>query len=657
MRTIFIIMVLLSSVLYSEEPKIPEITTNGCKELLPYIQKDFNLRAQGKRDSNVFAAVLVHSFTTFKDDTNLFEQFKKIEYIGDKTFFDSAYNKIEFKPAYDKFKNLSACTINYDQTAKKWEIFAVDKERVRVVTDNPSSSGITDIYSVYLEYPNIVIGSYIVLLSDMDINHTDGLPRGRSFNFLTKYDSGDSRYYDRFYKISVPNHVKTHVKVHNNKASGLKNYTYRNYKKGNSTIHEFELKTASYLEEEKFMDLDNGFIPYVYLSTYESWEYLNSFFLKVYDKKISDAQELIKKELPKIAEMFNVKTSELKPSHAYYYVRDNFRYVYAHTGEGNFIPHDISVILRERSGDCKDKALLLLAMLRAIGYDAYPVKIRTTGLNNYDLDFPTLNFDHAIVAYKEQEGKKLIFLDPTSSYVPFPSLSLSDTRRNYFLISKDGPVLGQTPAVIDNLKQVHKNIVINEKGEGIVDANIKYYGLSYANESKAYRKVNSEQLIEAEKHIDGNSPEVLDLKIINLSNYKEPLEVIVKGRSKDVAEIINDMLILPKPFNFSRNSLGVKHRKTPMVWYEDELDFNSIYTYKIPKGYKVRNLPGEFNYNSQYMDLSCSYEKKEKDDAIIESVRIKYKDPVIQPNDFEKEKERLNKIFEYQNQRIVLERI
>ena len=68
-----------------------------------------------------------------------------------------------------------------------------------------------------------------------------------------------------------------------------------------------------------------------------------------------------------------------------------------------YAPHDVDITFDKRYGVCRDKAGLLVAMLRLAGFKAYPVLIMA-GSSKMDPDVPSPYFNHAIVAVERGGG-------------------------------------------------------------------------------------------------------------------------------------------------------------------------------------------------------------------------------------------------------------
>jgi len=133
-----------------------------------------------------------------------------------------------------------------------------------------------------------------------------------------------------------------------------------------------------------------------------------------------------------------------KARRIYEFVQKNISYVAIELGIGGWQPHHNGDVFRNRYGDCKDKATLLIAMLKAVGVDANPVLILTRDEGLTNRDYPSSNFNHAIAALPQGDG--YLFMDPTSENAPFGDLPWSDQGANVLVVKADGSGdLTQTP--------------------------------------------------------------------------------------------------------------------------------------------------------------------------------------------------------------------
>jgi hypothetical protein len=81
------------------------------------------------------------------------------------------------------------------------------------------------------------------------------------------------------------------------------------------------------------------------------------------------------------------------------FVQREVRYVAVEVGVGGYRPGMPEEVLSRRWGDCKDKALLLVDLLAAVGIDARVALVRASESGDVDADFPAPDqFNHLVVA-------------------------------------------------------------------------------------------------------------------------------------------------------------------------------------------------------------------------------------------------------------------
>jgi hypothetical protein len=84
------------------------------------------------------------------------------------------------------------------------------------------------------------------------------------------------------------------------------------------------------------------------------------------------------------------------------------------------IPQFAESIMDDGTGDCKDKATLMIALLKAIGIDA-DITLSMSGDFSDTYYLPSSRFNHAILSVNEPDGSYFI-LDPTSATFTYPEL-------------------------------------------------------------------------------------------------------------------------------------------------------------------------------------------------------------------------------------------
>jgi len=147
----------------------------------------------------------------------------------------------------------------------------------------------------------------------------------------------------------------------------------------------------------------------VQVTEYGSWNEVAQWAEALFrlDDKSHDAVTRLANE---IRETHHDRASQLVA--AIRFVQDDIRYLGIEMGRGSHEPRQPAAVLAQRYGDCKDKALLLAALLRELGIEAYPALVNTKLRSHLDGYLPSpFLFDHVIT--QVLDGNKTYWIDGT----------------------------------------------------------------------------------------------------------------------------------------------------------------------------------------------------------------------------------------------------
>ncbi|RVT98041.1 DUF3857 domain-containing protein [Mucilaginibacter limnophilus] len=152
---------------------------------------------------------------------------------------------------------------------------------------------------------------------------------------------------------------------------------------------------------------------YVQATDYSSWNEVAEWALKINPVSTKFKGEL-QQEVSKLkADAGNDKEKYFR--NAVTIVQDEVRYMGIEIGEYSHRANDPSKVFAQRYGDCKDKSLLLVSLLKAGGIDASMALINTVQKDRVQNFLPAHNiFNHAVVV--ANINGKTIWVDPTISY-------------------------------------------------------------------------------------------------------------------------------------------------------------------------------------------------------------------------------------------------
>lgn len=207
----------------------------------------------------------------------------------------------------------------------------------------------------------------------------------------------------------------------------------------------------------------------VQLTTFRSWADVGAWYAG-----LERDREAVTPEIRERAQRLVRGRTTLRDSIAalYDYVSTEFRYVSLQFGLGRYQPHQASEVLANQYGDCKDKHVLLAALLRAIGVSSAPVLISAGEPIDPDVPSPE-QFDHVITFL--QAGTDSLWLDATPGVAPYGLLLFNLRGKQGLLMPDGGPaVLARTPAAppFTTYTRIDASGVLNDAGR--VNLGVRY---------------------------------------------------------------------------------------------------------------------------------------------------------------------------------------
>ena len=182
----------------------------------------------------------------------------------------------------------------------------------------------------------------------------------------------------------------------------------------------------------------------------------------------------------------------------------------------------------EEYGDCKDKAILLISMLKEAGIEAYPVLILTEGHFDLKEDFPILFFNHCITAV-DIDGE-LIFVDSTGETVSFADLPIGDQDKDVLVFLKDKWKILKTPLFNSehNRSKADMKIVINDDETILAQRDIftrGFYDQAQRWWLKYTKPILYEETLKQRIHDISPGSRLLDYKIENVDDMDKPIRL------------------------------------------------------------------------------------------------------------------------------------
>jgi len=190
---------------------------------------------------------------------------------------------------------------------------------------------------------------------------------------------------------------------------------------------------------DPYLPPDVVLFPTIEFATGASWQKIAAEYGKIVDERAGSAA--IKPVVdPLIA---GKQTAAEKEAAIVDFLDREVRYTGIEFGEAAIIPHDPAETLTRKYGDCKDKATLLVAMLRAAGIPAYVALLNAEARMDVPASLPGMGmFDHAIVYVP---GDAVQWIDATDRYASLGQLPINDQGRLALVARAETTALIKTP--------------------------------------------------------------------------------------------------------------------------------------------------------------------------------------------------------------------
>jgi transglutaminase-like putative cysteine protease len=199
---------------------------------------------------------------------------------------------------------------------------------------------------------------------------------------------------------------------------------------GAYTEYRFDQRNVAALQVDP--DTPEDFDPYasVEWNEYGSWGAVAAWAVPLY-KIPQDPGAAVKREIDRIRAAHADQAGRVAA--VLHFVQREIRYLGVQVGAGTHRPNSPSAILQRRFGDCKDKAVLTVTMLRAMGIDATPALVNTEIAGAVKEQRPSPNaFNHVLVKVK-LDGRAY-WIDPTRTLQPSTLDKLHQPDYGYTLV-------------------------------------------------------------------------------------------------------------------------------------------------------------------------------------------------------------------------------
>jgi hypothetical protein len=419
-------------------------------------------------------------------------------------------------------------------------------------------------------------------------------------------------------------------------------------------FHQIEIQSRDIKGMKPEDNMPSWIMPYKYfiLSSFKSWKDVNSWAQSVFALNSNPDLDNVFKEI-----FSGKETTDEKINKIINYVQDEIRYMGNESGLGSIKPHSPELVVKQRYGDCKDKSLLLVTLLKKIGIkEVYPALVNTQLQKEVDKLGPSNEiFNHCIVTFRYNDS--IYWVDPS---IPmqggdFKDISVIDFGKTLIIGIPADTLQLMSPKKIESRTDVVDEYTIKSFSE---PAKLKMtstrIGFDADNRRLVVEYFGTKKLLEiVEKVLKSQFP------VVNQTADMEVTDDIEKNK-------------LTLSYNYTINGFWQDGDKTnneatkglwvfrydPVMLYEDfkesvcnERKYDAILNYPVNLNYRVIfHLPKDFIISDNYYlcDNEAFYYDEKTEQLSSSSFQIDYKYRTkcntIKAKDYKKICEQRNKI-------------
>jgi len=559
----------------------------------------------------------------------------------------------------EKGKQHGTLQISYDSERQKVEIIEaktitpenkilpVDRSSIRYVTPAELSS-----FSVLypgikvctVTFPSAGIGSIVEY----------------TYKIKTEKPLMEGEFWDGFFFQSTDPFVISHYRLIVPESMHLYTFPFsvemkEKKKQGKFICYEWEKRNMPAIIPEKMMPPIEEVVPKILVTSLDNWDRIGRWFYNLSrDSTIPDST--IKSFTLELTE--KSKNNEEKIKTIYHYICKNIRYIGLELGIHGFKPHAAKDVFKLGYGDCKDKAALMVAMLKSVNIPAYIALVNTERQIEENVPFPG-QFNHAIIAIPVDNN--FLLLDPTSEVFPFPELPpynqnkhvLVPTENTTFLIKS--PVSGSD----ENKKQRQINVTMDETGNIDVDVTMYASGIFAAGIRDGFRYLSDEERKrELSRSLNSMIPNTSLKKFVisGIESLEVPVKELYSFVSKRYATMIKDKMLF-KPALIEKmegTELTSLEKRNFSIRFPYKSSNHDSIIFHLPTGYQIDALPDNIDINNKFGTYSVNF--KIEENKIVYTRTYSIDTLEISPEEYDSFKKFYEQVSYYDNLPVILKK-
>lgn len=387
--------------------------------------------------------------------------------------------------------------------------------------------------------------------------------------------------------------------------------------KGDERIYRFVATDVPALATEPRMPRLGELLAHVHVSTFADWSEVGQWYAGLAREKL-DADDDVRKLARKLTA--GLTTDRQKVAAIYGYAAGKVRYVALELGIEGIRPRRAALTLARGWGDCKDKATLIVSMLREVGIDAELVLVRTGLRGGFDSSTASLApFDHAIAYIPSLD----LYLDGTAEDTGTAELPAMDRDSMALRITNQGGKLVELPQPEASQSRDRRSYVIDLAKDGGLrfEVEVSNQGVDAPGWRRRYRDPSSQRERVAADLAAALGPVVLEkgkrgLTVTGTENIESVVKLSATGTADAKKQGVGWRVPAGPGFRMVARFAG-RPSRTHDVLIGPRRSREEVWEIRIPAGMKASALPKATKVETPFGTFVLEVEKKSNQVVLV----------------------------------------
>lgn len=492
--------------------------------------------------------------------------------------------------------------------------------------NNPAIAMYTSTRTFYVHFPRLNAGDVVELRYRVE----DVSPRNEFADYFgeVEYLGSDEPVASTEYVLITPK-----ARTFNINASSVPSLKRDTKEEGDRRIDRFIADNLEPIAAEPVMPPWAEILPHVHVSTFKTWNEVGAWYWGLARDQF-DVDDEVRRRVKEITKGLTDDAAKVK---AIYKYATETRYVALEFGMEGIRPRRCAQTLARGWGDCKDKATLIVTMLREAGIPSTIVLVRTGMRGSIESDPASLApFDHAIAYVPSLD----LYLDGTAEHTGSTELPVMDRDAVALQINEGKPKLVRLPQAPPEASTTKRKIDVTLAADGTaqfaLEMNVsgayapdwrQRYLAEGTRRERASRDLGREL---GSVELTAGKP---GIEVSDLEDEEQPVKLHARGKAITFARREGDAISVPAGpthdlvadyASLSKRALDVDLRALSLR--EDE------WTIRLPAGTKVLRAPIASQLDSPFGRFSIAFE--ESAGKVVVKTTLAFKKARITPAEY-----------------------